>query len=169
LPIRTCSRALQRAGLAPARLFVRAARVIRAYHYLRGGSDRVIDVALRLGYGTPDALARDTRDVTGCRPSALVHTVRPDALVAIVADRLTRRPATRPAQQTRDGADVASSSGAPGDDVDREGEPPTGQGHARPPPCDGLMPSATRDEEVPATRPPARRADRRLPVAARSP
>jgi AraC-like DNA-binding protein len=92
MPPRTCSRALQRAGLASALLFVRAARVIRAYHYLRGGSDRVADVAARLGYGTPDALARDTRDVTKCRPSALVRTVGPDALVTLVADRLTRRP-----------------------------------------------------------------------------
>jgi AraC-like DNA-binding protein len=92
MPPRTCSRALQRAGLASALLFVRAARVIRAYHYLRGGSDRVADVAARLGYGTPDALARDTRDVTRCRPSALVRTIGPDALVTLVADRLTRRP-----------------------------------------------------------------------------
>jgi AraC-like DNA-binding protein len=90
MPARTCSRALYRAALAPARSFLRAARVIRAYHYLRGSSDRVADVAARLGYGSPDALVRDTRDVTGCRPTALVHSVRPDALVAIVADRLTR-------------------------------------------------------------------------------
>jgi AraC-like DNA-binding protein len=144
LPIRTCSRALQRAGLASARAFVRAARVIRAYHYLRGGSDRVTDVATRLGYGTPDALARDTRDVTGCRPSALVHTVRPDALVAIVADRLTRRPVGRPAQEATTDADVTSSSRPPGDGADQEGEPPAGQGRARPPPHIGLMASATR-------------------------
>lgn len=98
LPPRTCSRALLRAGLAPARSFVRGARVIRAYHYLRGGSDRVADVAARLGYGTPEALVRDTRDVTGCRPTALVHTVRPDALVAIVADRLTRPATGHPAR-----------------------------------------------------------------------
>jgi AraC-like DNA-binding protein len=95
LPARTCSRALERAALAPARSFIRAARVIRAYHYLRGGSDRVADVAARLGYGTPDALVRDTRDVTGCRPTALVHTVRPDTLVALVAERLTRPPVAR--------------------------------------------------------------------------
>ena len=94
MPPRTCSRALERAGLASALLFVRAARVIRAYHYLRGGSDRVADVAARLGYGNADALARDTRDVTRCRPSALVRTIGPNALVTLVADRLTRRPTT---------------------------------------------------------------------------
>jgi AraC-like DNA-binding protein len=92
LPRRTCSRALARSGLAPGRFLVRAARVMRAYHYLRGGADRVADVAARLGYGTPDALVTATRSITGLRPSALARTLGPEALVAHVANRLVRRP-----------------------------------------------------------------------------
>jgi AraC-like DNA-binding protein len=129
---RTCSRALQRAGLASALLFVRAARVIRAYHYLRGGSDRVADVAARLGYGTPDALARDTRDVTGCQPSALVRTVGSDALVALVAKRLTRLPTTRAAGKSgnRSGMMPSQHSG----DVEEPGDTATGEVKTRAPP-----------------------------------
>jgi AraC-like DNA-binding protein len=132
MPARTCSRALQRAGLSSALLFVRAARVIRAYHYLRGGSDRVADIAARLGYGTPDALARDTRDVTGCRPSALVRTVGPDALVALVASRLTRPPTTRQVGGPASRAGVALSPEA--DDVDEPGGAATGEANPRAPP-----------------------------------
>jgi AraC-like DNA-binding protein len=134
MPPRTCSRALQRAGLSSALLFVRAARVIRAYHYLRGGSDRVADVAARLGYGTPDALARDTRDVTGCQPSALVRTVGVDALVAAVAKRLTRPPTTRDAG---DSARHARPTPAPQtNDVGERGGTATGEAKPRPPPAD---------------------------------
>jgi AraC-like DNA-binding protein len=92
---RTCSRALARVGLVPGRFLVRAARVLRAYHYLRGGTDRVADVAARLGYGTPDALVTASRSITGLRPSVLARTLGPEALVAHMAKRLSRRPATR--------------------------------------------------------------------------
>lgn len=134
MPPRTCSRALQRAGLASALLFVRAARVIRAYHYLRGGSDRVADVAARLGYGTPDALARDTRDVTGCQPSALVRKVGADALVTLVAKRLTRPPTTREAGDSANRPGLVSSPQA--DDVGEPGGAATGQAKPRAPPAD---------------------------------
>lgn len=137
MPPRTCSRALERAGLSSALLFVRAARVIRAYHYLRGGSDRVADIAARLGYGTADALARDTRDVTGCRPSALVRTVGPDALVELVANRLTRPPTTREAGGPANSAAAASSPQA--DDVDEPGGAATGEANPRAPPLAGSI------------------------------
>jgi AraC-like DNA-binding protein len=120
MPDRTCSRALQRAALASARSFVRAARVIRAYHYLRGGSDRVANVAARLGYGTPDTLVRDSRDVTGYRPTALVRSVRPDALVALVADRLTRAPVARLARYAV--ANVGMGSGSRGSIIEADGD-----------------------------------------------
>lgn len=141
MPPRTCSRALQRAGLSSALLFVRAARVIRAYHYLRGGSDRVADIAARLGYGTPDALARDTRDVTGCRPSALVRTVGPDALVALVANRLTRPPTARQAGGPASGTGVPLSPHA--DDVDEPGGAATGEVNPRAPPFPGSVRDAS--------------------------
>ena len=139
MPPRTCSRALQRAGLASALVFVRAARVIRAYHYLRGGSDRVADVAARLGYGTPDALARDTRDVTGCQPSALVRTVGADALVAAVAKRLTRPPTTRDARDS-----ARHTRPTPAQQTNDAGEPggtATGEANPRGPPADRGPPS----------------------------
>jgi AraC-like DNA-binding protein len=88
LPPRTCSRLLARAGASTARSFVSAARVVRAYHALRGGRARVVDVALRLGYGTPDALVRETRRSTGLRPTALARRVPPDALILQIVRRL---------------------------------------------------------------------------------
>jgi AraC-like DNA-binding protein len=96
LPPRTCSRLLARAGLASPRTFVGAARVVCAYHGLRGGRARVVDVALRLGYGTSDALVRDTRRASGLRPTALAHRVAPDALVALIVRRLGTRATSRP-------------------------------------------------------------------------
>lgn len=88
VPPRTCSRMFARAGLGTARAFVSAARVVRAYHALRGRRARVIDVAARLGYGTPDALVRDARRTTGLRPSKLARGVAPDAFIAQILHRL---------------------------------------------------------------------------------
>jgi hypothetical protein len=89
-------------------------------------------VAARLGYGTPDALARDTRDVTGCQPSALVRTVGSDALVALVAKRLTRLPTTRAAGNSgnRSGMMPSQHSG----DVEEPGDTATGEVKTRAPP-----------------------------------
>jgi len=96
LPPRTCSRLLSRAGLATARSFVSAARVVRAYHALRSGHARVIDVTRRLGYGTPDALVRDARRSTGLRPAVLARRVPPDVLAGQIVCRLSTRVAPRP-------------------------------------------------------------------------
>jgi AraC-like DNA-binding protein len=96
LPPRTLSRVLARADLASPRAFVRAARVVRAYHALRAGHVRVRDIARQLGYGTPDALVRDTQHSTGLRPTMLVRRVSPDLLVKQVVRRLTVRFRRRP-------------------------------------------------------------------------
>jgi AraC-like DNA-binding protein len=93
IPARTCSRALARAGLATTHSFVCAAHVLRGYHYLRGGGERVADVALRLGYRTPETLVINTLHLTHKRPTELARTVGPEALVTLVVDFLTMRPA----------------------------------------------------------------------------
>lgn len=91
IPIRTCSRLLARAGLATPRAFVRAMRVVRAYHGLRGGEARVTDVARSVGYATAAALVHDARRATGLRPSVLAQRIAPDDLTVRVVQRLTRR------------------------------------------------------------------------------
>ncbi len=91
IPIRTCSRLFARAGLATPRAFVSAARVVRAYQALRGHSARVANVAARLGYGTPDALVRDTRRTTGLRPTTLAKGVTPELFIAHLVHRLRTR------------------------------------------------------------------------------
>ena len=96
IPPRTLSRLLARADLASARAFIRAARVVRAYHALRTGHVRVRDIARQLGYGTPDALVRDTQHSTGLRPTMLVRRVAPELLVKQVVRRLTVRFRRRP-------------------------------------------------------------------------
>ena len=88
LPLRTCSRLLTQAGLATPRSFLGAARVINAYHALRAGKVRVADVAADLGYGSAEALVRDTRHLTGLRPRALARATAPEALAAHLVRRL---------------------------------------------------------------------------------
>lgn len=100
VPTRTCSRMFARAGLGTAHAFVSAARVVRAYHALRGRSVRVADVAARLGYGTPDALVRDTRRTTGLRPTKLVQGVAPELFIAQILHRL-RTGRTHPSRPRR--------------------------------------------------------------------
>jgi AraC-like DNA-binding protein len=93
IPARTCSRAFARAGLATTHSFVCAAHVLRGYHYLRGGDERVADVALRLGYRTPETLVINTLHLTHKRPTDLARTVGPEALVTLVVEFLIVRPA----------------------------------------------------------------------------
>ena len=99
MPERTCSGALARAGLASARSIVCAAHVLRAYHDLRGGDDRVSDVAARLGYRNPSALVHSTLRLTRRRPTDLARNVGPELLVTEIVDWITRRaaPARPPA------------------------------------------------------------------------
>lgn len=85
MPRRTMYDALERAGLATPAHHLGAARVLRAYHYLRAPGARVRDVAVKLRYPTPDAMASSVRSVTGFLPSSLPSKLEQDDLVERVA------------------------------------------------------------------------------------
>jgi AraC-like DNA-binding protein len=89
-PRRTLDRVLARAGLVPGWTLIRAARVVRAYHYLRGTAARVKDAAAKLGYVRPEQLAEDVTLITGFLPSSLPEALEPDDFVARIAARLRR-------------------------------------------------------------------------------
>lgn len=95
MPRRTMYDALERAGLATPAHHLGAARVLRAYHYLRTPGARVRDVAVKLRYPTPDAMALSVRSVTGFLPSSLPQKLEQDDLVERVATYL-RAPSVRP-------------------------------------------------------------------------
>ncbi|MEJ7810790.1 MAG: AraC family transcriptional regulator [Gemmatimonadaceae bacterium] len=88
---RSLDRWLDRAALAPAKLLVVGARMLRAYHYMRDPGYRLEDVAAKLGYSTTRLFARQMRLATGLMPSAVRRNVGPTAFAAQLAERLGRR------------------------------------------------------------------------------
>jgi AraC-like DNA-binding protein len=90
MPRRSFDRALERAGIAPAEILFRSARVVRAYHYMRSTSTRLKDIAYKLGYGTPRALSSEVFLVTGFLPSSLKKQLEPEDFLNRVASRLWR-------------------------------------------------------------------------------
>jgi AraC-like DNA-binding protein len=89
-PRRTFDRTVARAGLVPGWTIIRAARVVRAYHYLRTGAARVKDAAAKLGYVRPEQLSEDVTLITGFLPSSLPEALEPDDFVIRVAGRMRR-------------------------------------------------------------------------------
>jgi len=94
MPRRTMYDALERAGLATPAHHLGAARVLRAYHYLRAPGARVRDVAVKLRYPSPDALASSIRSVTGFLPSSLADKLERDDFVGRIATYLQPSAAT---------------------------------------------------------------------------
>ncbi len=86
----TVGRALTRAGLVSPGPMMRAARVLRVYHYVRRGGLRLKWIAPRLGYSSPRKLADECKAVAGLTPRLLVKTVEPEEFAAYVARRLQR-------------------------------------------------------------------------------
>ncbi len=85
--------ALDRAGWLSGWVLLRAARVVRAYHYLSQGppgATRVRDVAAKLGYATARGLANEVRAVSGFLPSSLATQLEPHDFLARVAAGLVR-------------------------------------------------------------------------------
>jgi AraC-like DNA-binding protein len=91
LPRRSLDRALERAGFCSAYHLVRSARVTRAFLYMRDPGYRIEDVAMKLGYLSPERFARDVRTMTGLPPSVLRDTLEPSAFVEQLVARLYRR------------------------------------------------------------------------------
>jgi AraC-like DNA-binding protein len=68
---RTLDRWLSRVGLAPARVVLIGARLVRAYHYMSDSGYLLEDVTKKLGYPSGRVFARQVRSFTGLTPSAL--------------------------------------------------------------------------------------------------
>lgn len=79
-----------RAGLAPAKVVMLAARVAWAYHYLRAPGNRFKSLALRLGYPDSVGLGRHVKWMTNMTPSRLRRDIDADELLAILLRRVVR-------------------------------------------------------------------------------
>ena len=82
VPRRTMYRELDAAGFASPRLLVQAARLLRAYSYLREPGHRVTDVAEKLGYASTRTLLKHARELVGTRPSELREGLEEGEFVA---------------------------------------------------------------------------------------
>lgn len=92
IPRRGVNRWLERAGLAPARTMVMAARVLRGYQYAQNPALAASDIASRLGYPDPRVFATHVRLLTGRRVSAWRASVSPDQCVSILVAKLMLAP-----------------------------------------------------------------------------
>ena len=79
-----------KAGLAPAKVLMLAARVAWTHHYLRAPGNRFKTLALRLGYPETVGLGRHVKWMTGRTPSELRRRVAADELLAILLQRVVR-------------------------------------------------------------------------------
>ena len=87
---RSLDRWLARVGFCPARTVLACARVNAAFHLLAGGTIRVAEAALLVGYTSSRSLTRDVSAISG-RPMAEATRVSRDAFVATIGQRLVRR------------------------------------------------------------------------------
>jgi len=79
-----------KAGLAPAKVVMLAARVAWTHHYLRAPGNRFKTLALRLGYPDTVRLGRHVKWMTGMTPTQLRRGVSADALLEILLRRVVR-------------------------------------------------------------------------------
>ena len=88
---RALSRELKDAGLASARDWLAAGRVLRAHWELRDPALRIRHLVAIMGYSSEEPLGNDVAALTGMTPSELRRLSRAE-LVTIVADRLAPTP-----------------------------------------------------------------------------
>lgn len=79
-----------KAGLAPTKVVMLAARVAWTYHYLRAPGNRFKTLALRLGYPDVVGLGRHVKWMTGTTPTQLRRIVGEDELIATLLRRILR-------------------------------------------------------------------------------
>lgn len=79
-----------KAGLAPTKVVMLAARVAWTYHYLRAPGNRFKTLALRLGYPDVVGLGRHVKWMTGMTPTQLRRRVGEDELIATLLRRIMR-------------------------------------------------------------------------------
>lgn len=111
MPRRTVYRVLEAAGLASPSTLVRAARLLRAYAYLRDSGHSVEDVAAKLGYSSRQLFGRHVREAFGVAPIDLRRRVAAPECVARLAALLTTT-----------GGEDRDDTEPRGGESDREGE-----------------------------------------------
>jgi AraC-like DNA-binding protein len=79
-----------KAGLAPTKVVMLAARVAWTYHYLRAPGNRFKTLALRLGYPDVVGLGRHVKWMTGLTPTQLRRSVGEDELILALLRRILR-------------------------------------------------------------------------------
>jgi len=98
--VRTMYRQLEGAGIRSPRLFVAAARLLRAYSLMRDPGRHIKDVAEKVGYHSQYQLTQHMRALTGHTPRVVRKQVEPDEFVALLAQGV-RRPSQRRMVQER--------------------------------------------------------------------
>jgi AraC-like DNA-binding protein len=89
--LRTLYRNLEPAGLFSARSLVAAARIVRAYAYLRDPGRSIKDVAAKAGYHSPWQLGQQMRELTGQTTEQVRKEITGNALVSLLGQQVRRR------------------------------------------------------------------------------
>ena len=87
MPTRTVYRQLERVGMASPRVVVAAARLLRAYSYMREPGHTMYDVEQKLGFA-PTQLRRTMIEMVGETPGRVRATVSPEQFVELIAKHL---------------------------------------------------------------------------------
>ena len=98
--LRTMYRQLDGAGIRSPRLFVAAARLLRAYSLMRDPGRQIKDVAEKVGYHSQYQLTQHMRALTGHTPRVVRKKIEPEEFVALLAEGV-RRPQQRHLDQER--------------------------------------------------------------------
>lgn len=89
---RTLDRWFRRMGLKSVRLFLAAARAVRAVPALRRRNEPLREIAKRTRFGSEGSLHRQTLALTGLAPREAVGTLSDEELVTVIVSRLRFRP-----------------------------------------------------------------------------
>ena len=89
--LRTLYRNLEPAGLYSARSLVVAARLLRAYGYLRDPGRSIKDVAAKAGYHSAWQLSRQMREMTGMTAEQVRRELDGEMIVSLLAEQVRRR------------------------------------------------------------------------------
>ena len=87
MPTRTVYRQFQRVGLASPRALVAAARLLRAYSYMREPGHTMVDVEKKLGY-PPAQMRRSMIEMVGETPGRVRSSMSPEQFVELIAQHL---------------------------------------------------------------------------------
>ncbi len=111
MPTRTVYRQFQKVRLASPRAVVAAARLLRAYSYMREPGHSLIDVEKKLGY-PPGQMRRSMIEMVGETPGRVRASMSPEQFVELVAYHLYPG-VSAPARALRAPSGVRESAAAP--------------------------------------------------------